>query len=158
MNDYYLTPADYATAETNGISYARAFQRHYVQGWPKERAITTPPRRTYPKEVFELADKNGIQRKTLYQRVRRGMTPEQAATMPVMAFTSAGKNGALKRWGKEKKGPQVSQHQRTRGKCFNDIITRKGDFVDKENGRRALGTVPEVTVPILPHVRDNARQ
>jgi hypothetical protein len=82
---YYLTHEDFITAKKNGINYAIAYSRYYQYGWPKEKAITQPVRRrTWKWKDFEKACKElDISQYMFYKRVRMGMTPEQASTLPV---------------------------------------------------------------------------
>ncbi|NTW72883.1 MAG: hypothetical protein HGA49_11675 [Eubacteriaceae bacterium] len=83
-------------AKQNGISRQTFRLRICVFGWDQERAATQPlqnrksnivllceKRRIFPKEILNLAIKNGIKRNTFYVRIRRGMSPEEAATKPV---------------------------------------------------------------------------
>jgi len=83
--DWYITPEEYETAAANGISAGTLEARIRKCGWPKERAITEPPRKLskIPREIAELAQRNDIPYQTLYWRIYAGWAPERAATEPV---------------------------------------------------------------------------
>jgi hypothetical protein len=83
--DWYITPEEYETAAANGISRNLLETRIRKYGWPKELAMTKPPRKwsKIPREIVELARQNGIPRSTFYWRVHIGWAPERAATEPV---------------------------------------------------------------------------
>lgn len=85
--DWYITPEEYETAAANGISRSTLEARIRRLGWPKERAITEPPRKLskITREIVELAQRNGIQRKTFDWRIRSGWPPERAATEPPLS-------------------------------------------------------------------------
>ena len=103
-------------AASNGIGYNTFRARINVYGYSMERAATQPvqdnkiqlkeareKQKKYPIELIELCKRNGIPSKTFYQRISRGMTPEQAATMPVMGASEKGRKGAMVCAGKRKK-------------------------------------------------------
>lgn len=85
--------------EKHGVTID-TFRYRVKNGWDKERAATTPPmnpedrvthvadyNRKYPKEITDLAKKNGIKMGTFYNRVNiRKMTPIQAATEPIASI------------------------------------------------------------------------
>lgn len=84
--DEFLTEEHYLTAEANGISRKNAYQRWYHYGWEIERAITEPLQIQNQSEWMEwkdIAQKNGVYVSLFWYRLRQGMTPEQAATIPV---------------------------------------------------------------------------
>lgn len=84
--DFYITPDEYDKAAENGITYHDVWRRVYDLGWHKSRAITEPIRK-WDKENGKLVKKakeNGIKKSTYYQRVKRGMDPEIAATKKTM--------------------------------------------------------------------------
>lgn len=85
---YYLTEEDFLRAEANGIERRYAYNRYYHQHWDIERALTQPvikkPKNTEIAKWRKVAESNGIVRGTFYERVRRGMSYEEAATKPVM--------------------------------------------------------------------------
>lgn len=84
---YYITPDNYETAATNGIRAHLLNWRVRGGGWNIERATTTPPRsQNKYTRWLKIAKQNGICNQTFYGRVRKGMEPEQAATMPVMTM------------------------------------------------------------------------
>lgn len=81
-------------AEQNGIRRDTFYARVNDHGWDPEKAATTPPhpnpielaaaaRRKIPKELFELAEKNGIAYGTFKSRVyHSGWDMVRAATEP----------------------------------------------------------------------------
>ncbi len=81
---YYLTDDDFAEAKKNGISWRNLYNRFYHLGWNVERAINEPVNKgKWPNlKKFEL--KNGISFAGFYHRLQSGMTPEEAATLPVL--------------------------------------------------------------------------
>ena len=83
--DWYITPEEYETAAANGISVGTLETRIRKYGWPKELAMTKPPRKLskIPREIVELAQRNDIPYQTLYWRIYAGWAPERAATEPV---------------------------------------------------------------------------
>jgi hypothetical protein len=77
----YLTPEDIAIAKSNGISYERVNKRFYQSGWTKERSITE----VVKKKVLvweKYKDISLVAQGTFYDRIKKGMTPEQAALTP----------------------------------------------------------------------------
>jgi len=83
--DWYISPEEYETAAANGISAGTLETRIRRLGWPKELAMTKPPRKLskIPREIVELAQRNDIPYQTLYWRIYAGWAPERAATEPV---------------------------------------------------------------------------
>lgn len=79
-----LSVEQYKIAETNGISRNLAYQRYEHLFWSEEDAITKPVRRSDDDYIHwkDVAQANGISYVGFYKRVKRGMTPEQAATTP----------------------------------------------------------------------------
>ena len=103
-------------AEKNGICYNTFTSRVNKWGWDMERAATQPLQdkreqitkmnrlqQKYPDKYLELYKKNGIPQKTFYKRISKGMTPEQAATMPIMSASEKGRKGGMVCAGKRKK-------------------------------------------------------
>lgn len=85
IDDDYLTEQDYKVAQANGISPRNAYQRvHYYQ-WDTQRAITEPLREYIGtwQEWKETCAKNGISNPCFNARLKKGMLPEEAATLPV---------------------------------------------------------------------------
>lgn len=77
----YLTDADYEIAAQNGISHKYAYHRFYIMCWERERAITTPI--THKKNLWsKYKTFSKVSEVTFYNRVREGMTPEEAASIP----------------------------------------------------------------------------
>lgn len=94
----YLTEEDYETAERNGIPRKLAYSRYYGCAWDKEKAITVPRRvnqgkrkRNYPESMYVQAELNGVSMYTVYSRIRRGWSPEKAATTPTQKKTIVNK-------------------------------------------------------------------
>jgi hypothetical protein len=85
----FLTYEDIDIAKANGIDYLNAYNRVHKLNWPVEKAITTPLKRKedqlWPK-YRELAAKHDIKHWCFFQRLKRGMSPEQAATMPKVPY------------------------------------------------------------------------
>ena len=92
-----LTKEHYKIAEKNGISRSALERRVKNYNWDIDKAITekTNPklsarnqkRTVFTKEQLEIAKKNGINRATLYSRVHKGMTPEEAISKAVRKKT-----------------------------------------------------------------------
>ncbi|MGF6951905.1 putative DNA-binding protein (UPF0251 family) [Neobacillus sp. B4I6] len=80
-----LTDEHYLIAEKNGISRKNVKQRFWDYGWSIEKAITKPiPVKTSEWENWkETAIQNRVSNALYTQRVKNGMTPEQAVMMPV---------------------------------------------------------------------------
>jgi hypothetical protein len=77
----YLTDADFARAERNGIHAQCVKQRFYSLGWSKERSITQkyrPNRNLW--EKYKNESLVGLE--TFKSRIRRGWEPEDAAMIP----------------------------------------------------------------------------
>lgn len=77
----YLTEKDYEIAEKNGICRDYAYQRFYMLGWSRDKAITTPVSR-YQRLWAKYKDISLVSGPTFYRRVREGMPPEEAANTP----------------------------------------------------------------------------
>lgn len=88
-------------AESNGVCNSTLHTRVVRDGWDIERAATTPPmtvkanckrmgemNRKYPKHYIETAKKNGISKDAFGDRVRRGLSFEEAATLPLKSKSS----------------------------------------------------------------------
>lgn len=81
---FYITPEEYALAEKNGIRPVMLDRRVREQGWPKERAMTTPPRKlTDRSRWWKVAEKNGLNYNTFMNRIKLGWPEEKAATQPL---------------------------------------------------------------------------
>jgi hypothetical protein len=90
-------------AEKNGICYSTFTNRINNYGWDEEKAATEPPQdrkeaqrratdkiRKIPREWVELAATNGIAYHTLYRRLKRGLSVEEATRNPVMTHKEIG--------------------------------------------------------------------
>jgi hypothetical protein len=77
----YLTPKDFETAKRNGISEERAKARFYKLGWSKQRAITQEIKKPQY-DWHKYKDKSTVSEQTFYQRIKKGMSPEEAAFTP----------------------------------------------------------------------------
>lgn len=86
----YLTDEDFEIAKNNGISRKRASQRFYQSFWDRERAITEPVGENHRKKGrgrkygkwTSVAESNGIEKTTFYDRLKRGWSYKMAATKP----------------------------------------------------------------------------
>ncbi|MDP4158210.1 MAG: hypothetical protein Q8911_00400 [Bacillota bacterium] len=83
--EFYVTPTEYTIAESNGIHHKLVDQRVRQYGWDKERAITQPPKveNKTNKKWLKVAEKNGISYKTFLSRLKKGLSPEDASTLPI---------------------------------------------------------------------------
>lgn len=89
----YITDEHYAQAEAIGVSRELLSARVRQSFWDIERAITTPPirhRRELPEPWATIARQNGIRLDTFAGRLRRGWSPEEAATVTIEASHAAG--------------------------------------------------------------------
>ncbi|MEJ9219531.1 hypothetical protein P4H46_15305 [Paenibacillus glucanolyticus] len=81
---FYITPEEYTIAQKNGIRPDMLDRRVREQGWPKERAMTTPPRKlTDRSRWWKVAEKNGLNYNTFMNRIKLGWPEEKAATQPL---------------------------------------------------------------------------
>jgi hypothetical protein len=76
----YLTDEDYETAERNGIARKAAYHRFYILCWDRLKAITTPVKHHH-NLWDDYKDRSKVAKTTFYERVRKGMTPEEAASL-----------------------------------------------------------------------------
>ncbi|NWL89994.1 hypothetical protein DMN77_20805 [Paenibacillus sp. 79R4] len=87
---FYITPEEYAEAAKHGIQPRTLDRRVREQGWNKEQAMTTPPRKQKPRGYYEpwaaVAEKNGVKYGAFMSRIRSGMSPETAATKPLQTI------------------------------------------------------------------------
>ena len=87
-----FTEEEIKTMEENGIDRDVAAGRRYW-GWNLEEAITKPKKKgrqyVYPKWVYKEADKNGISYSALGNRIRRGMSLEEACTKKMITRLEA---------------------------------------------------------------------
>ncbi|MGM1047623.1 MAG: hypothetical protein ACQEXX_15935 [Bacillota bacterium] len=84
---FYITPEEYQEAAKNGIRPAMLDRRVREQGWSKERAMSTPPRKLTDRSRWrKVAEVNGINYDTFMTRVRRGWTEEKAANHPLQTL------------------------------------------------------------------------
>lgn len=77
-------------AKKHGLTRDNVYRRVKFLDWTIEKAITTPPKSLLPKETMtiqgkfvskenlEIAYKNGIAKKTVVSRLRRGLSVEEA--------------------------------------------------------------------------------
>lgn len=81
---FYNTPEEYAAAEEIGITPAMLDRRVREQGWPKERAMTTPPRKLTDRSRWRyVAEQNGIMYAAFMSRINLGWSEEVAAITPL---------------------------------------------------------------------------
>ena len=78
--------------EENGVNRNIAAGRRYW-GWTLEEAITKSKKKgrqyVYPEWVYKEADKNGISYSALGNRIRRGMSLEEACTKKIITKEEA---------------------------------------------------------------------
>lgn len=86
-----VTEADYKRAAKNGISRAQAYGRMYYSGWDVDRAVTEPIEKRSARDPWvSVARSNDISQQLYRYRVKKkGMSPEEAATTPVMSIYAA---------------------------------------------------------------------
>lgn len=98
----YLTREHYRTAKKNGISPQLAYARFYNHGWSIEQTITQVPQpkgEGIYKPFKEQCEQNGITRNLFYKRIKKGMTPEEAATRPkIPRGANGGRTRKLRRF------------------------------------------------------------
>lgn len=84
--DYYITPEEYERAAANGVKRNTLDYRVRQACWPKERAITTPPRRFRDlSQWIALAQANGITELQFRSRISvKNADFLQAATQPIL--------------------------------------------------------------------------
>ena len=75
----YITPQYFETAAKNGIKKATVIRRVERNNWSVEDAITTPSQRyELPKELLEEAEKLGLNRQLVINRIKVGWSIEEA--------------------------------------------------------------------------------
>ncbi|MGF9913710.1 hypothetical protein ABEX47_03245 [Paenibacillus ehimensis] len=81
---FYVTPEEYKQAEALGIKPAMLDRRIREQGWPKAKAMSTPPRKLTDRSKWrKVAEQNGISYDSFMSRINRGWTEERAAKEPL---------------------------------------------------------------------------
>ena len=87
-----FTEEEIKAMEENGIDRNVAAGRRYW-GWTLEEAITKSKKKgrqyVYPEWVYKEADKNGISYSALGNRIRRGMSLEEACTRKMLTREEA---------------------------------------------------------------------
>ena len=87
-----FTEEEIKTMEENGVNRNIAAGRRYW-GWTLEEAITKSKKKgrqyVYPEWVYKEADKNGISYSALGNRIRRGMSLEEACTKKIITKEEA---------------------------------------------------------------------
>ena len=87
-----FTEEEIKTMEENGVNRNIAAGRRYW-GWTLEEAITKSKKKgrqyVYPEWVYKEADKNGISYSALGNRIRRGMSLEEACTRKMITREEA---------------------------------------------------------------------
>ncbi|MFD2442913.1 hypothetical protein ACFSO7_02835 [Bacillus sp. CGMCC 1.16607] len=94
-------------AAENGIKYQTFMSRINIYGMSVEEAATKPlqnrklaaeraseSNRVIPKDWLKIAIDNGINYHTFRDRLKKGMSPEEAATKKVMTRSECGRKGA----------------------------------------------------------------
>lgn len=89
----YITDAEYAIAERNGISKANVYNRVNHLGWSVERAITESIRKpdAVRMKYLQLAKKNNISATLYCNRLKEGWGYREAATTPKIDSKDIGK-------------------------------------------------------------------
>lgn len=77
-----------------GISPEKA-SKEPVMSEVSKMAMLAEKRRKYPKELYELAQKNGIKKDTFCKRMSRGWSAERAANEPLVREKRYGNNDFL---------------------------------------------------------------
>jgi len=95
--NFYIPPTAYETAKQNGISTRLLTDRVRILGWSIERATKDPPRKQGDwKKWTGIAKVNNISLSAFYSRVNElGMSPDDAATIPVMGKKTSINNIAI---------------------------------------------------------------
>lgn len=86
---YYITPEEYALAQSRGIKKNIVYQRFYAYGWTIEDAISKPVKRResiYPKWVWDTLNKNKIDKFSFYWRIAAGWELDKAITKPIKIY------------------------------------------------------------------------
>ena len=87
-----FTEEEIKTMEENGVNRNIAAGRRYW-GWTLEEAITKSKKKgrqyVYPEWVYKEANKNGISYSALGNRIRRGMSLEEACTRKMLTREEA---------------------------------------------------------------------
>ena len=87
-----FTEEEIKTMEENGVNRNIAAGRRYW-GWTLEEAITKSKKKgrqyVYPEWVYREANKNGISYSALGNRIRRGMSLEEACTKKIITKEEA---------------------------------------------------------------------
>lgn len=83
-----LLEEDYVTAERNGIPRKTVYHRVQAGHWPKQRAITEPVKQKAKNGTGWRSYKDTalVCESVFYERIREGMTPDQAAHTPPKAY------------------------------------------------------------------------
>lgn len=144
LYEFYIQPQEYSLAESVGIKPKTLEKRIRGLAWDKRKAITTPTR---PKRdltpYYQLAEQNGIPRKTFNGRMRRSWEPMRAATQPIE------KRGESlnKRWDTERKYPkECVQKAKENGVTYREFQWRmKNGWSLKEASETKLLTKKEAS-------------
>ena len=82
-----LTKHEIEQAEKNGIGYHTLATRVYSNGQDVEEAIAKPVKKNFSPWAYykDLATQNKISSSVFYNRINRGWTAEDAATVPLVA-------------------------------------------------------------------------
>ena len=79
----YITPQDYEEAAKNGIKKETVIRRVVRNNWSIEDAISTPSQRyNLPRKLLEEAEKLGLERQFVIDRMKHGWSIEKACTTP----------------------------------------------------------------------------
>jgi hypothetical protein len=120
-------------AKRNGVSYLTLYARVMNYGWDIDEAINTPPHDRFgndvksilPEEAVKIAEKNGLSRVDIWNRLNAGWTLEKAIHtpktrrklhIPAHALEIARKNGITRK--------QVSMRLRILGWTLEEAVTK----------------------------------
>jgi hypothetical protein len=90
----YLTDKDYEIAKGNGISHQAAYNRFYIYGYSRERAVTEPIKDQYKWGYEKWKDhcqRLGISPALFRARRRSGWGPRKSATTPIISTAERSK-------------------------------------------------------------------
>ena len=79
----YITPKDFEIAAKNGIKKDTVIRRVVRNNWSIDEAISTPSQRyDLPRKLLEKAEKLGLERQFVIDRMKHGWGIEKACTTP----------------------------------------------------------------------------
>lgn len=125
---FYITPEEYEEADRNGVSARLLERRVRYEGWSKDRAIHTPPRKFKDRSKWvEIAKKNGISRHVFDNRIRYGWSEEQAATEPVLTLEQRKRKMRVQNPGRRKYPRELIKQAEQNGINYKLFLKRVSD-------------------------------